>query len=147
MSLRAWEDSAIPDIARMPAETYDLLQILRRHIGRADAIGMLQLYEEWSGERLARDVMGKCTEDAPTKSRRMRLLIDDLRDIYGVPVMSSTQRGYWIIGDDAELQEVVNQFKARGLKSLTTAARLKKISLVDELRQIEIDLSTKPGGA
>lgn len=145
MTLRAWDDAAIPDIQRMPAETYDLLQILRRHIGRAQAIGMLALYEEWSGERLARDVFGRCTADVATKSRRMREIIDDLRDVYGVPIMSSTARGYWIIGDDAELDEVVRQFRARGVKSLTTAARLKRISLSDEIRQIELDLRKTEG--
>ena len=70
----------------------------------------------------------------------MRQLIDDLRDIHGVAVMSSASHGYWIVANDAELAEVVHEFRARGLKSLTTAARLKKISLVDEVRQIDLDL-------
>ena len=140
MTLRAWDDAEIPDIRRMPAPTYDLLQILRRHVGRARSISMLALYEEWSGERLARDAIGQCTEDVASKSRAMRYVVDDLREVYGVPVMSATPHGYWIIGDDAELDQVVRQFRARGLKSLATAARLKSISLADEVRQIEIEL-------
>lgn len=142
MTIRPWDEAAaksIPD-----ADTRRLLQLLRAHIGKDQAIGMAALYEQWSGETLPRDAAGKVDADVPTISRRMRYLIDDLRDIYGVPVMSSAKHGYWIIATEAELDEVVHEFRARGLKSLATAARLKKISLADELQQIEMSLRTAP---
>lgn len=125
----------IPDV-----ETHELLQILRAHVGKSNAISMADLYEQWSGVKVPRDAQGRPTIDVPTWSRHMRMLIDDLRDIYGVPVMSSSHDGYWIIGDESELAAVVQQFRARGLKSLATAARLKRISLPDELSQIEMEL-------
>lgn len=135
-----WDDSEIPDRQRMPAETFDLLQSLRAHVGKDRAISMADLYEKWSGVKVPRDGTGRPTIDVPSWSRHMRKLIDDLRDIWGAPIMSSSHVGYWIIGDDAELAEVVSEFRARGLKSLATAARLKKISLADEVQQIEMEL-------
>lgn len=134
------DQSQIPERDRMPTETLDLLHILRGHVGKSAAISMVDLYEQWSGVKVPRDPAGRPTIDVPTWSRHMRMLIDDLRDIYGVPVMSSSHAGYWIIGDASELHAVVQQFRARGLKSLTTAARLKNISLPEELSQIEMEL-------
>lgn len=141
MTIRLWDEAGARNIS--DADTVRLLQLLRSHIGKHQAIGMAALYEQWSGETLPRDNSGKPDADVPTLSRVMRRLIDDLRDIYGVPVMSSTKHGYWIIATDAELDQVVSEFRARGLKSLATAARLKKISLADELKQAEMDLRTK----
>ena len=128
-------------VAGMPPELHRLYWLLQQgHLGKVNAISMADLYERWSGQRLPRDARGKTAVDVPTLSRHMRALIDDLRDIHGVPVMSSARHGYWIVASDAELEEVVHEFRARGLKSLTTAARLKKISLADEVQQIEMEL-------
>lgn len=124
----------------MPDETRKLHQLLLQHRGKGAAISMADLYEQWSGDKLPRDASGKPEADVPTLSRHMRQLIDDLRDIFGVPVMSSAHHGYWIVATESELEDVCREFRARGLKSLTTAARLKKISLADELRQIEMNL-------
>lgn len=129
-------------VAGMPAELQRLHFVLQEHIGKHNAISMADLYETWVGQRLPRNAAGKVIADVPTLSRHMRALIDDLRDIHGVPVLSSARHGYWIVASDAELEEVVHEFRARGLKSLSTAARLKKISLAEELRQAELDLST-----
>lgn len=127
-------------VAAMPAELQRLHFLLQEHIGKHNAISMADLYEAWVGQRLPRDAAGKVVADVPTLSRHMRALIDDLRDIHGVPVMSSARHGYWIVASDAELEEVVHEFRARGLKSLTTAARLKKISLAEEMQQIDLEL-------
>ncbi len=136
---------AVPGTGIMPDETSKLLYLLQQHRGKAAAISMAELYEQWSGEYLPRDSKGKPYVDVPTLSRHMRMLIDDLRDIFGIPVMSSARHGYWIVATESELEEVCHEFRARGLKSLTTAARLKKISLADELRQIEMNLRSKQG--
>lgn len=130
----------IPDPERMPSETHALFVILQRHVGRDNAISMAHLYEAWSGVRIPRDSTGRPTIDVATWSREMRKLIDDLRDIWGVPVMSSSHRGYWIVASREELEEVYREFRARGLKSLATAARLKNISLADEVKQLEMEL-------
>jgi hypothetical protein len=124
----------------MPPETHRLYRVLQSRVGKHNAISMLSLYERWSGKCLERDAHGKPIEDVPTLSRRMRQFIDDLRDIYGVPVMSSVKYGYWLCASQEELDEVVHEFRARGLKSLTTSARLKRISVPEEIHQLEIAL-------
>jgi hypothetical protein len=144
MTIRLWDETRARNIA--DGETRRLLQLLRGHVGRDQAICMASLYEQWSGETLPRDAAGKPDADVPTLSRHMRKLIDDLRDVYGVPVMSSARHGYWIVASEAELDEVVHEFRTRGLKSLTTAARLKKISLADELTQLKMELVDPAGG-
>lgn len=133
------------DTKAMPDEkTRRLFRLLHKHRGKAAAISMLDLYEQWIGEKLPRDEHGRPEADVPTLSRYMRQLIDDLRDIYGVPVMSSSHAGYWIVESEAELADVCREFRARGLKSLATAAKLKKISLAEELQQAELDLRIQP---
>lgn len=140
-------------VAGMPSETARLYFLLQEHHGKAKAIGLPELYEQWSGCTLKRKppepndspgAIGKPDANVPTLSRHMRQLIDDLRDIHGVPVMSSARHGYWIVANDAELEEVVHEFRARGMKSLSTAARLKKISLAEEVKQIEMKLRESP---
>lgn len=134
----------LSDQQRMSAEHYRLHHLLQAHIGKDNAISMADLYGLWSGEKVARWPSGKPMLDVPALSRHMRKLIDDLRDIWGVAVMSSSHAGYWICANEKEVADVCREFRARGLKSLTTAARLKKISLADEVRQIEIDLQNQP---
>lgn len=127
-------------LAGMPPEMHRLYMLLQGRVGKHSAIGMADLYERWSGEQLPRDARGKIVADVPTFSRRMRQLIDDLRDIHGIPIMSSARHGYWIVATEEELRDVIHEFRARGLKSLSTAARLRKISLAEELQQIDLDL-------
>ena len=134
----------LSDQQRMGADHYRLHFLLQGHVGKQNAISMADLYELWSNEKLPRDANGKPDADVPALSRHMRKLIDDLRDIWGIAVMSSSHAGYWICANEKEVADVCQEFRARGLKSLTTAARLKKISLVDEVRQIEIDLRNQP---
>lgn len=131
----------VPEEQTMPVEVQHLLGILRLHPGRGNAISMRKLYEAWSGEQIPIDpVTGKPTVDVPTRTRAMRKLIDDLRDIWRIPVMSSTSHGYWIITDPSELADVVHEFQSRGLKSLQTAARLKQTSLIDAVQQLAMEL-------
>lgn len=131
----------VPEDRKMPVEVQHLLSILRLHPGRHNAISLPNLYEKWSGETIPRDpATRKPTVDVPTLTRSMRKLIDDLRDIWRIPVMSSTSHGYWIITDQRELADVVHEFQSRGLKSLQTAARLKQTSLIDAVQQLAMDL-------
>lgn len=136
----------LSDEQRMSAEHLRLYRILQDRVGKEFAISMADLYERFSGEKLPRDAKGKPDADVPALSRHMRKLIDDLRDIWGIAVMSSSHAGYWICADEKEVAAVCEEFRARGLKSLATAARLKKITLADEVRQIEIDLQNQPKG-
>jgi len=131
----------ITEEQRMQPEVLQLLEILRRHPGKHKAIGSLDLYEQWSGEKVPRDpATHKPAVDVQTLTRAMRNIIDDLRNVYRIPVMSSTAHGYWIITSQDELNDVVHEFQSRGLKSLQTAARLKQTSLVDAVQQLAMDL-------
>ncbi len=132
--------AALIDTNMMPAHLALLLDILRDHPGRENAISMLALYEQWSGDKLPRDPQGKPVGDVATKSREMRKCIDDLREIHGIPVMSSAGAGYWIVTSKAELGKVHHEFRSRGIKSLQTAARLMRNSLADEVQQLALDL-------
>lgn len=142
--LNALQDYDTIDRACMTSETARLFDILRAHTGRHNAIAMLDLYETWSGAHLPRDAHGKPEADVPTLSRHMRKLIDDLRDLHGVAVLSSSQHGYWLAGTAEELLRVCAEFRARGIKSLETAARLKRISVLDEIAQLELQLRSAP---
>lgn len=132
--------TAIDERDKMPAAHHDLLNILRKHAGKSHAISMADLYERYTGKRIPRDSRRKPLVDVPTLSREMRKMIDDLRDVWGIPIMSSSSAGYWIVTDPAELGKVHHEFMSRGLKSLQTAARLKQISLVDAVQQLAFDL-------
>ncbi len=139
-------------LAGMPAGLQRLYTLLQERIGKKKAIRLSPLYEAWSGEKFKRDKRGKVIGlerddkiyDVPTITRPMRYLIDDLRDIYGVPIMSSTRAGYWIVADEKELEKVYREHRRRGLKSLATAARMRSNSLADEMHQIEMELRRSP---
>ncbi len=125
---------------RLRQELQRLLAILRRHPGREHAISMLDLYEEFSGEKLPRDDDGRVYEDVATVSRHMRYLIDELINVHQIPIMSSSRGGYWIVTSKQELDEVRSEFISRGITSLQKSARLAKISLVDAVTQLALDL-------
>jgi len=131
------------DQLMMPPGTARLLGVLRQHNGRQNAISMLDLYEQWSGDRLDRDDQGKPIKNVATLSRGMRACIDDLRDLWGIPVMSSSGSGYWIVASEKELAEVRHEFLSRGLKSLQTAARLAQNTLIDEVEQLSLQLQNE----
>lgn len=127
------ESILLPELQR-------LLKILRAHPGRQNAISMLDLYEQFSGQTLRRDKDGRVTEDVATLSRHMRYLIDDLINVHQIPIMSSSRGGYWIVTTEEELHEVRHEFISRGITSLQKSARLAKISLVDAVNQLALDL-------
>ncbi len=118
-----------------------LLGILRSHPGKNNAISMIDLYEEFSGEVVERDEHHQPTENVATLSRAMRNLINELIFVHSIPIMSSTSAGYWIVTDKDELQQVYHELMSRGLSSLQKAAKLKQISLVDAVQQLALDLT------
>lgn len=130
----------MPEDKRMRQELLRLLNILRRHPGKNKAISMLALYEEYTGRKVKRDDNDKLIENVATLSRRMRYLIDELIDVHSIPVMSSSSGGYWIVTDKGELNMVRHELMSRGIRSLQKAARLSKISLVDTVSQLVLDL-------
>lgn len=125
----------------VPQQHKRLLDILRCHPGRKRAIKTPELYEQFTGEKLRRDRQGQYLDDVHTLARPIRSMVDDLRVLYGVPVMSSNGSGYFMLTNRQELEQVRHEFMARGLKSMQTAARLGKNSLIDELHQLPLQLS------
>lgn len=125
---------------QIPEQHKRLLEILRRHPGRERAIKTPELYEQFTGEKLRRNRQGLFVDDVHTLARPIRSMVDDLRFLYGIPVMSSNASGYFMLVTKTELESVRHEFMARGLKSMQTAARLGKNSLVDEVHQLALEL-------
>lgn len=130
------------DPTTMTPGLFRLHSILIKHIGRSRKISMLELYEEFEGVTLERHPRThRPVENVATLSRPIRKMIDDLRDLYGVPVVGDTGAGgYYLINSRKELEDVVHQYKTRGIKSLQTAARISKNSLIDLVNQLALDL-------
>ncbi len=130
------------DADKMPAEIKKLYLIMLLHTGKPRAISMLDLYELFNGVTLERHhKTKKPVQNVATLSRSLRFLIDDLRDVYGLPVVGDSSCGYYIISNQDELIKVLHQYKSRGIKSLQTAARISKISLVDTVAQLALELT------
>lgn len=75
--------------------------------------------------------------------RRVRKIIKCLIENHGKPVGSRTGKpaGYWEITDPAERQEVYEAWRRRGISILARAARLKGITLEEELVAVQLELS------
>lgn len=111
-----------------------LLEILSKHVGAANAIGMGELYEMLFGE--------------PWKSRindtsALRSLIRALRES-GVPI-GSNGFGYYILRSDSEIAEYCRRMEHRALGTLKRISRIKKISLPAYLGQLQLGLQKDAG--
>jgi len=130
----------VPESIALNPELKRLLDILRKHPGKANRISMIELYETWVGRKIKRNELNKPIENVATLSRSMRLLINELIMVYAIPIMSSTSGGYWIIANTEELEEVYHQDMSRALSTIQKATKRKKISLVDAVQQLALDL-------
>ena len=74
--------------------------------------------------------------------RQIRRIIKCLIENHGKPIASSTgsPAGYWEITDPAERQEVYEAWRRRGISILARAARLKGITLEEELAAVQLEL-------
>lgn len=77
--------------------------------------------------------------------RTVRDIIKCLIEKHGKPIASSTgsPAGYWEITDPAERQEVYEAWRRRGISILARAARLKGITLEEELVAVQLELGLK----
>jgi len=110
-----------------------LLGALMDHVGRANAIGMGELFEL---------VFGQSYEHRINSTRHLRKLITALRR-QGKRICSITSTGgagYFVAAAGSELEDYTDRLKKQGLKKLAQVARMEKISLPELLGQIRMNL-------
>ncbi len=112
-----------------------LLMELTKHIGKAKAVGMGELYEKVFGEPWSHRI---------NDTRKLRRLITRAR--YGdrpQPICSTPARnapGYYLAAAGSELEEYIGKLKATALKKLAMAAKLERVPLPEMLGQMAMRL-------
>jgi len=117
-----------------------LLAVLSRHVGSHRAVGMDVLYERVFDEPVTHKING---------TRRLRRLVTQLRH-EGIPigaVSASSGGGYYLIGAGSELDDYLSKRTRQALKILVLVARMKGITLPDQLGQMQLNLQGRAGGS
>lgn len=112
---------------------YKLLEVLTKHIGSNNAIGMAELYEK---------VFNKQCKDLVNDTRVIRKMVTTLRR-EGVPICSSTSHedgGYYLASAGAELEDYCKRLRIRALKILSVEATLRNLTLPELLGQLTLNL-------
>jgi hypothetical protein len=112
---------------------YHLMAVLSRHVGRANAIGM---------EELFREVFGEIPKNKINDTRRIRKLVEDMRR-EGLPICAVTDNdnsGYYLAAAGSELKDFCNRIRKRALKLLAMEAKLRKQTLPKLLGEIALTL-------
>lgn len=115
-----------------------LLQEMSRHVGKARAIGMGELYE-----RVFEESYGHRIND----TRHLRTLISELR-VNGVPICSAVDcsgGGYYLASAGSELNGYCDRLINMAIKKLTQVAILKNRALPELLGQLQLDLKPRGG--
>jgi hypothetical protein len=113
-----------------------LLEVLTAHVGRENAIGMGELYEE---------VYGRSWRNRINDTRALRVLVTDLRE-RGVRICSRIGRGeggYYLASAKSEMKDYVERLKLQALRKLARAAELEKMSLPELLGQMQLNLKER----
>jgi len=111
-----------------------LLAVLSRHIGKARAISMAELY---------RLVFEKEPKDKITGTREIRQIITELRK-EGVPICSSTEQtggGYYLASVGSDLEVYCKKLRQRALRALAMEAKLRRLTLPQLIGQIQLNLT------
>lgn len=110
-----------------------LLAEMTRHVGRARAVPMTQLY---------RAVFGKDYRDKINDTRKLRDLVTELRH-EGVPIMSYAAKdagGYYLAAASSELVDYCDRLKRQALKKLAIVSKIKNTNLPTLLGQLTLEL-------
>ena len=121
------------DQVEMAVYADKVLGVLTHHVGRHKAIGMGELYVA---------VFGETWKNRINDTRRLRIIIDKLRD-RGDAICSASSRtggGYYLPSVGSELKDYCSRRRRKNLKGLVQEARMLKISLPELLGQIELNL-------
>lgn len=109
-----------------------VLKIMAHHHGRANAIGMGELYVSVYGEPWAHRI---------NDTRKLRKVILALqRD--GVPICSHSDArggGYYLASVGTDLEDYLHRRHTRALKILALEARLRRLTLPELLGQMSLD--------
>jgi len=111
-----------------------LLKIMAHHHGRANAIGMGELYERVYGEQWAHRI---------NDTRKLRDVILALRR-EGLPICSTCNRsggGYYLASVGSDLEDFLQRRHVKALKILALEARMRRLSLAELLGQMSVDAS------
>lgn len=104
----------------MSNQSSALLNLLSRHIGKGNGIGVKQLAQQLD-----------------TPERTVRKLVSELRD-EGHAVCGTPADGYYIAATADELQHTCDFLRSRAMHSLTLESRLRKIPLTDLIGQLHL---------
>lgn len=112
------------------------LTVLQRHVGKGNAITMTRLTAAIQGGEL---IPSKRYEE----SRLTRSIIEQLRR-EGHPVCHHNGRGggYFWAANEGELEQTAAWFRKRAMAAFRQEAALKRISLVDLVEQLRLDIET-----
>lgn len=116
-----------------------LLKVLMDHVGRANAIGMGELYES---------VFGISYGHRINDTRGLRKLITKLRQ-QGMRICSLSNQeggGYYLASARSEMSDYIERLKKQGLKKLAQAAALEKKTLPEFMGQVLINLEGESCG-
>jgi len=117
------------DMADLKSRT---LMELTRHIGKANAVDMGDLYARVFGEPVAHKI---------NDTREIREVITALRRQDAVPIGSTARRdggGYYLMSG-SELADWAERVKAQGIRKLALAARIKRVRLPEFLGQLALE--------
>jgi len=102
------------------ATASQLLNVLTRHIGKGNGIGVKALATQLD-----------------TTERHVRTLTSELRED-GHAVCGTPQDGYYIAATAEELQNTCEFLRSRAMHSLTLESKLRRIPLTDLLGQLHL---------
>lgn len=109
-----------------------VLKIMAHHHGRANAIGMGELYQAVYGEPWAHRI---------NDTRKLRKVILALQE-EGIPICStsdSTGGGYYLASVGTDLEDYLQRKHVRALKILALEARLRRVTLPELLGQMSLN--------
>lgn len=110
-----------------------LLKILARHVGRARAVGMGELFQQVFDLPVAHRI---------NDTRRLRELVTKLR-LEGTAicsVVSQSGGGYYLASAGSELDDYCSRLRKKALKELAQEALLRRLTLPELVGQISLNL-------
>jgi tRNA(Ile)-lysidine synthase TilS/MesJ len=114
-------------------EKYIALTTMAKHIGRNNAISMVNLYTE---------VFGEAPKTAISGTRKIRKLINELRK-EGIPICSvrvAGENGYFLASGGSDLEDYCRRLRTEALKKLQLEATLRKLTLPKLLGEIHLNV-------
>ena len=119
--------------ADLEAAKTRLLMSMMGHVGKANAIGMGELYQK----AFQSDWNHRIND-----TRALRKILTQIRR-EGVPICSSCDRsggGYWIASAGSDLETHCKKMRTRALKILAAEACIRKMTLAELFGQLQLEI-------